>query len=167
MDDAALVARVREGDAAACEELVRRHYGAAFAVALAVAGSRSDAEDVCQDAWVWALEKLDSLRETANCPTCRQADFPWLEGRRGSHTVVLCGRNSVQISPAGTFRLSLDELAAKLSPLGSVKQNAFLLRFAPAGGECELTIFRDGRAIVQGTDDATVARGLYVRYVGG
>ncbi len=71
MDDAALVARVREGDAAACEELVRRHYGAAFAVALAVAGSRSDAEDVCQDAWVRALEKLDSLRDPARFA-------PWL-----------------------------------------------------------------------------------------
>ena len=27
---------------------------------------------------------LASLRETVNCPTCRQSDFPWLEGRRGS-----------------------------------------------------------------------------------
>ncbi len=63
MDDAALVARARAGDSEAFESLVRRHYRAAWAVALAVTGSRADAEDVCQDAWVRALAKLDSLRE--------------------------------------------------------------------------------------------------------
>jgi adenylyltransferase/sulfurtransferase len=30
----------------------------------------------------------------------------------------------------------------------------------------ELTIFQDGRAIVKGTSDVAVARGLYARYVG-
>jgi adenylyltransferase/sulfurtransferase len=29
-----------------------------------------------------------------------------------------------------------------------------------------LTIFPDGRAIIKGTDDATVARSIYARYVG-
>jgi hypothetical protein len=29
-----------------------------------------------------------------------------------------------------------------------------------------LTIFKDARAIVSGTDDASVARTLYARYVG-
>ncbi|HPM79125.1 MAG TPA: ThiF family adenylyltransferase [Candidatus Anammoximicrobium sp.] len=31
---------------------------------------------------------LASLRETVNCPTCRQSDFPWLEGRRGKPAVM-------------------------------------------------------------------------------
>ena len=30
----------------------------------------------------------------------------------------------------------------------------------------QLTIFPDGRAIIKGTDDITVARSLYARYVG-
>lgn len=61
-NDAALVAQSRAGNAAAFEQLVRRHYRAAFAVALAICGSRADAEDVCQDAIIKALEKLDSCR---------------------------------------------------------------------------------------------------------
>ncbi len=71
LEDAALVERARAGDGDAFGELVRRHYRAAFVVALAVAGSRVEAEDACQDAWVRALERLDSLR---------QADrfLPWL-----------------------------------------------------------------------------------------
>jgi len=60
--DGTLVARARQGDAAAFEALVRRHYRAAYVVALAVLGARADAEDACQDAWIQALKKLDSCR---------------------------------------------------------------------------------------------------------
>jgi|SRR5579862_1640110 len=61
-DDARLVARAVMGDDAAIEKLVRRHIDAAFAVALAVLGDRDEAEDVCQDAMVRALERLGDCR---------------------------------------------------------------------------------------------------------
>jgi len=41
---------------------VRRHYGAAYSVALAILGSAMDAEDVCQDAFIRALERLEDCR---------------------------------------------------------------------------------------------------------
>lgn len=63
--DASLVARARGGDAAAFEALVRRHYRAAYAVALATIGNGADAEDVCQDAFIRALERLDDCRDPA------------------------------------------------------------------------------------------------------
>ncbi len=58
-DDAELVLEARRGDAGAFETLVRRHYRAAFAVARARVESAMDAEDVVQDAFVRALERLD------------------------------------------------------------------------------------------------------------
>ncbi len=58
-----LVLRVRAGDRAAGEELVRRHLRAAYAVALAVLRHPSDAEDVAQEALVHALERIDDCRE--------------------------------------------------------------------------------------------------------
>jgi RNA polymerase sigma-70 factor (ECF subfamily) len=61
--DAVLVERARRGDSAAFEGLVRRHYRAAYAVALAVAGRPMDAEDVCQEAFVKALERLEDCRK--------------------------------------------------------------------------------------------------------
>ncbi|MBD3236201.1 MAG: sigma-70 family RNA polymerase sigma factor [Candidatus Eisenbacteria bacterium] len=60
--DGTLVARARRGDAAAFGALVQRHYRACNAVALAILRRRADAEDACQDAWVRALEKLDTCR---------------------------------------------------------------------------------------------------------
>lgn len=60
--DAALVARAREGDSEAFGMLVRRYLRPAYAVALSRVVDPADAEDVCQDAFVTALEHLESCR---------------------------------------------------------------------------------------------------------
>jgi adenylyltransferase/sulfurtransferase len=60
--------------------------------------------------------------------------------------------------------MPLDELAKRLAGLGRVTRNPFLLRLKV--DTYELTLFPDGRAIVQGTDDPAVARTVYAKYVG-
>lgn len=122
------------------------------------------------DVWEGTLRQmnLSGLRERGQCPACgpaRRRD--WLNGGQTSQSTILCGRNSVQISPAEPASLSLEALSTTLSHLGQVTRNPFLLRFTPTGQELQLTLFRDGRAIIQGTEDIAVARGLYARYVGG
>jgi hypothetical protein len=62
-------------------------------------------------------------------------------------------------------RLELNDLRSKLSRLGAVRSNEFLLRFSVP--PYELTVFPDGRAIIKGTRDAAVARSLYAKYLGG
>ena len=59
--DAALVGRVRAGDVDAYDELVRRHMQRAHAVAFRLLGNREDAEDLVQDAFIQALDKIDSF----------------------------------------------------------------------------------------------------------
>ena len=49
---------------------------------------------------------------------------------------------------------------------GKVTVNPFLIRLTVEGGAFELTIFSDARAIIKGTDDPTVAKSIYARYVG-
>lgn len=60
--DARLVARVRRGDRQAAGALAQRYLRACRAVALAVTGDETDAEDVCQDAFVAAIERIDGCR---------------------------------------------------------------------------------------------------------
>jgi len=55
-------------------------------------------------------------------------------------------------------------LRNRLEPLGSVRQNEFVLKFWH--DPHEITVFPDGRAIIKGTTDAAVARSLYARFVG-
>ena len=116
------------------------------------------------DLWQNHVRQVDvsRLREQVDCPTCKHGEFPWLSGRMGSRTAVLCGRNAVQLSHPGTS-ISLDELAQKLEGVGQLTRNQFLLRLKVEG--YELTIFPDARAIISGTDDIAIARSVYARYV--
>ena len=107
---------------------------------------------------------LDSLRENDACDTCQRREFPWLDGKRGGHSSVLCGRNSVQLNFPDKTAVSLDDLASRLEPVGEVKVNPFLLRCAV--GDYVLTVFPDGRAIIGGTDDVATAKTVYARYIG-
>lgn len=65
IDDAELVARSRLGDEKAFEMLVRRYARVSFAVARAIVVNQADAEDVCQDAWLRALQRVEDCREPA------------------------------------------------------------------------------------------------------
>ena len=60
-DDSALVERVRAGDVDAYDQLVQRHMKRAFAVAYRLLGHREDAEDLVQDAFIQALDKIDTF----------------------------------------------------------------------------------------------------------
>lgn len=62
LPDEALVALLARGEMAASGILYRRHAGFAFNLAVRIAGSASDAEDVVHDAFLRAFGHLDSLR---------------------------------------------------------------------------------------------------------
>ena len=121
------------------------------------------------DVWEMTFRTMSvrDLRAKSGCPACHQGERSWLRGERGSHSTVLCGRNAVQVSPAERGKTPLDELAERWKSSGAVQQNAWLARLSLRNPDFEITVFRDGRAIIQGTEDLAVARGLYARYVGG
>ncbi|MEE9230069.1 MAG: RNA polymerase sigma factor, partial [Acidobacteriota bacterium] len=60
-DEPDLVERVRQGDDRAFEALVNRYADQAFAVAFGFLQHVQDSEDLVQDAFVRALERIDSL----------------------------------------------------------------------------------------------------------
>lgn len=61
--DEALVARFRDGDAAAFDALVRRYQRAIFGLALRYVGNEADAKDVTQRALVQAFVRVRELRD--------------------------------------------------------------------------------------------------------
>jgi adenylyltransferase/sulfurtransferase len=117
------------------------------------------------DLWRNHIKQVDvsRLREQVDCPACKQGEFPWLAGREGSRTAVLCDRNAVQLSHPGTS-ISLADLARRLAGIGPITLNQYLLRLKVPPHE--VTIFPDGRAIISGTDDVAAARTIYAKYIG-
>ncbi len=116
------------------------------------------------DLWDNRREAIDLPPPHPDCPCCGRREFPYLDGSLGSDVTALCGRNSVQIRRRGGTRVDLEDLAQKLGTLGRLEKNRFLLRVEIDG--YQLTVFADGRAIINGTYDPAVAKSLYARYIG-
>src|ERR1700689_590736 len=67
--DVALVARAKQGDTAAFEQLVRQYERQIFRVAQHITQNREDAEDITQDAFLKAYEKLDQFQGNSKFST--------------------------------------------------------------------------------------------------
>jgi RNA polymerase sigma-70 factor, ECF subfamily len=63
--EAELIAAVLKGDAASFEPLVQKYSPRVFATARRYARRESEVEDIVQDIWLKAFEKLDSFRSEA------------------------------------------------------------------------------------------------------
>jgi len=120
------------------------------------------------DVWSGRVVNLnvDASREEGACACCGQRDFSYLDGRTVTAIDTLCGRNAVQVQPSSKREIDFASMAKKLWPVvdGDVSHNAYLLKARV--GDYALTLFEDGRAIVQGTDDVGTAKSLYAKYFG-
>ena len=107
---------------------------------------------------------VQSLKKD-DCPSCgADATYPFLQYEQQTKTAVLCGRESVQIRPSHPGERNLKNLALQLEKTGGkVEVNPFLLSFTV--GEERMVIFKDGRALIHGTNDVEKARTLYHRYL--
>jgi len=104
-----------------------------------------------------------NIRRRPDCLTC-QGKYEFLEAKFGTKTTSLCGQNAVQVLNPQVGQVSFETLATHLKPIGEVSYNEFMLRFRVDNHE--LVIFPDGRAIVKNTNDESLARGLYAKYIG-
>jgi len=104
------------------------------------------------------------LHQNPNCPVCAHGQYTCFGKTAGSYTISLCGSNSVQVAPATSANIDFDVLAEKLRQAGDVRSNQFTLVFSD--GTHELTLFRDGRAIIKNAIDENHAKSLYTEYVG-
>ncbi|WP_067924338.1 ThiF family adenylyltransferase [Alicyclobacillus shizuokensis] len=119
------------------------------------------------DVWAGEFRAIAFPAAKADCPCCGRREFRSLAAREESLAVSLCGRRTVQVkpSPRGAGQnLNLARLAERLSPHGHVHHNAQLLRCDL--GSVQLSVFADGRALIHGVEDVSVARRLYAQYIG-
>ncbi len=114
------------------------------------------------DTWNGEVRRLQAPRDP-DCRVCARREFVYLH-RAGGEAIALCGRNTVQIPARGPRRML--STVARLLPAGAseVQIHAELLRFAFEG--CRVSVFPDGRALVEGTGDVARASTLYERSVG-
>jgi molybdopterin/thiamine biosynthesis adenylyltransferase len=115
-----------------------------------------------RDLWTNDQAEISAATPRPHCPVCQLKDFSHLRGEDRPQ-ITLCGRNSVQIHEHHR-PVDFVDLQKRLQPHGKVTFNRLLLRFER--GEHTLTLFSDGRALIHGTTDVTLARSLYARFIG-
>jgi adenylyltransferase/sulfurtransferase len=116
------------------------------------------------DVWSNDWHRIKLSEPTPDCVCCGRHKYEFLDAENREFTAALCGRNAVQIAPPRPTMLDLAEFARRLNSFMPVKQNEYLVRFDVDGHE--ITVFRDARAIIKGTDDIAAARSIYARFVG-
>jgi molybdopterin-synthase adenylyltransferase len=116
------------------------------------------------DPWYGSWKLIDLKKGDKPCSVCDERQFEFLEQKRGTRATSLCGQNSIQITPAKVSAISFDNLADRLRAVGTVSHNEYMLKLRVE--PYEFTIFPDGRAIVKGTGDETLAKTLLSKYIG-
>lgn len=145
---------------------------AALAIRMLVEGPQRSGELpglISLDAWSGQFRTMASAsKSAADCPCCGQRNFPFLSTNGSDFTTNLCGRRAVQVVPGGPAgKIDLSVTAEKWRKIGAVATSPWFVRCKlndPAG--IDLTLFADGRLVVQGSTEASRARSLYARFVG-
>ena len=129
-------------------------------------GNLDDAEVrlTTYEIWSHRFQRIDLGREVmSTCPVCSESRYEYLNGMP-LRTITLCGRNAVQLIPGVKGDMDFGELSKSISAFGAVQFNDFLLKCVSP--PYEFTLFKDGRAIVKGTEEASLARSVYSKFVG-
>jgi molybdopterin-synthase adenylyltransferase len=117
---------------------------------------------VTVDLWAGIFDIVDLSRRKPSCPACTEGRLDYV--RPGEGAAVLCGRDAVQLSAPHGARVDLEALADRLSRVGRVSSNEYLVRFSAK--DADMVVFADGRVMVKGVRDTSKARSLYAKYVG-
>ena len=70
------------------------------------------------DLWYNTFSQTAIETPVADCPTCQQHRYEFLERPASSLGATLCGRDAVQVRPPGRSTLDLRGLAGRLAPVG-------------------------------------------------
>lgn len=118
------------------------------------------------DLWEGSRRELDLVGlQDPSCVCCVERSFEFLD-REDEESVSICGRSAIQINPHTKSPIAMDELLGVLNEHGDFERTRFMIKGSFSDTGVGLTLFRDGRAIFEGIDEASIARALYARYIG-
>lgn len=107
-----------------------------------------------------------------DCPCCAHGKYEFLNGARAHQTTALCGRDAIQIASSQQRPIDLRAIADRLRAHGEVHATRFLVRAdlleerRSDGSPVQMTVFADGRTVIEGETLPERARSLVARYLG-
>lgn len=111
------------------------------------------------DIWKNELTKI-KVNKNDKCECCVKKNFEYLDGKKSSKTIKLCGNNIFQIKTKAIDEKQFNNLKNNLEKIGKVIDFGYFINF-----DNNLTIFNNGRALVKAKDEKE-AKSLYSKFVG-
>ncbi len=106
---------------------------------------------------------LIEVEKNSECECCVKHNFEFLEERKNEIVSILCD-NSVQIVPPKSGQLNLEKIFESLDDSYNPELNELMVIFTV--DRKDVTLYRNGRMIVKGTEDKGVAKSIYTRVLG-
>ena len=130
-------------------------------------GDRSHMSPFSMSVHLWnnQFQQIDiSNARNLSCPCCGQNQYEYLQASIKEQTSTLCGRDTVQIVSNEPLSIDLASFAENMKRVGEVEYNKYLVRVKVSS--MTFVVFADGRTLIQGTSDPSIARSLYAKYIG-
>lgn len=110
-----------------------------------------------------AMQVMEHPR--TDCPACQEHRYEFLDPLdKQIREFSLCGRDTVQITSPQSDSFPLDQIEERLKNIGKVDRNPYMIRAII--DPYRLVIFPDGRIMVQGTNEISVAKSVIAKYIG-
>ncbi len=104
------------------------------------------------------------IKRNKECPICIGGKKEFLDTRKPQIIATLCGGNTISFDPLYKGKIDLRALEKRLKKVGKARMAGPVLIFEI--GQQKLTIFQDGRGLINGVKNEEEARSLYSKYVG-
>lgn len=113
----------------------------------------------------WHNDQQDiKMSMNENCRCCAKEEYDFLDAKERDVVVALCGRDVCSVTPPKGAKVSFEDLEERLGKVGKTRSGIATLTLSV--DDYEITLFKDGRALIKGTSDESKARSLYSRYIG-
>ncbi len=116
-------------------------------------------ELIAYDIWKQNLEKI-TVKRKKDCMCCQKKKFEFLEGKRETAAIKLCGQGRMQVKGSKPDILAIKK---RLEQSGTVKETEYGLHFA--NDDVDFFLFTDGRCLIKATRREE-AKNIYGKYVG-
>ncbi|MCL1909053.1 MAG: ThiF family adenylyltransferase [Holophagaceae bacterium] len=133
--------------------------------ALKILSGRETARDIARFD-LWKNERQFIFPPTNRCKFCTETITEFLDERWSVRASLLCGLDGVQIRVNPPGDLDLEQLKPRLEARTGAPWKHSSLAIAGTDGNLEITIFKDGRALLHGEITPDRARGWYAEVVG-
>jgi adenylyltransferase/sulfurtransferase len=115
------------------------------------------------DVWSHSFQNIE-IKKNLQCECCNNHNYEFLNAKHKETMISLCGKGAIQVTPVKNMKISFEELEKKLTKIGEVENRGVILRLKIPN--FQLNVFRNGRAIIVGTNDKKIAKSLYAKYIG-